>query len=471
MHKHRRELAYLGIFLAGIAVGALRPFAPALDMLGHRVLAVLIWVTGLWILEPFGLSVGASSCCLFALMLLAGLPAGTVFSGFTQTSVWTMVPALFFGYALKKTGLGQRIAYWLLRRIRTVTYPKLIACWALLGVVLSVLTPSITVRVILVMPLALECVQICQIPKHSRGRSLLLLSAWAMAVIPGIGWTTGSLMGPILTGIFSSVDGIPAVSFAGWFRVMFLPAMLVSLLLLVCGALALRPEQPLRVQPSAFDKLYAQLPPMTRQEKTTALVLSCCFALFATGTLHSIPDTATCLFGFFVLCASGVIRPSEISSGISWDIILFVGASMSLSAIFSASGLSGWFSALLFPLFGALLQSPWIFMPAMLVLLFIWRFVDVALLTPTIVVLSSVLPQLQGSYGLSPLAWLPLFCFAICAFFLKYENMFLLIGENTLQDEGWSGKDRTRYASVYFLACLVTILVMIPYWTSLGLFR
>ena len=107
MHKHRRELTYLGIFLAGIAVGVLRPFAPALDMLGHRVLAVLIWVTGLWILEPFGLSVGASSCCLFALMLLAGLPAGTVFSGFTQTSVWTMVPALFFGYALKKTGLGQ----------------------------------------------------------------------------------------------------------------------------------------------------------------------------------------------------------------------------------------------------------------------------------------------------------------------------------------------------------------------------
>ena len=86
-------------------------------------------------------------------------------------------------------------------------------------------------------------------------------------------------------------------------------------------------------------------------------------------------------------------------------------------------------------------------------------------------VLSSVLPQLQESYGLSPLAWLPLFCFAICAFFLKYENMFLLIGENTLQDEGWSDKDRTRYASVYFLACLVTILVMIPYWTSLGLFR
>ena len=55
------------------------PLAPALDVLGHRVLSALIWVTGLWILEPFGLSVGASSSCLFALMLLVGLPAETVF--------------------------------------------------------------------------------------------------------------------------------------------------------------------------------------------------------------------------------------------------------------------------------------------------------------------------------------------------------------------------------------------------------
>jgi anion transporter len=471
MRKHRKELAYLGIFLLGVVIGALKPFAPALDALGHRVLSVLIWVTGLWILEPFGLSVGASACFLFALMLLAGLPAEAVFSGFTQASVWTMLPALFFGYALNKTGLGKRVAYWMLSRIRIVTYPKLILCWALLGIVLSIFTPSITVRVILVMPLALEYVQICGIPRQSRARSLLLLSAWAMAVIPGIGWTTGSLMGPIITGLFSSMEGIPVVSFADWFRVMFPSAILVSTLLLVGGTLVMRPEKPLYVPKTAFKQFYAQLPPISAHERITGTVLCICFLLFVTGSLHGIPDTATCMLGFFLLCAFGVIRQSEISSGISWDIILFVGASMSFGFIFSISGLSDWFSSLLFPLFSSLLQSPWIFMPVILILLFLWRFIDIALLTPTIVVLSSVLPRLHESYGLSPLAWLPLFCFAICAFFLKYENMFLLIGENILQEDGWSNKNRTCYASVYFLACLITVLIMVPYWKSLGLFR
>ena len=200
---------------------------------------------------------------------------------------------------------------------------------------------------------------------------------------------------------------------------MFLPAILVSILLLIGGALIMRPEEPIDVQRAAFDLLYAQLPPISSHEKTTGVVLSICFLLFATSSLHSIPDAVTCLFGIFVLCASHVIQASEISSGISWDIILFVGATMSFGAIFSASGLSEWFAVLLFPLFGSLMLSPWIFMPVMLILLFAWRFIDVALLTLTIAVLSSVLPRLQEIYGLNPLAWLPLFCFAICAFFLK----------------------------------------------------
>lgn len=470
MRKHWKELVFLGPLLAGLALGCLTPFTPELSSLGHRVLMILIWTTGLWILEPFGISFGASSCCMFALLLLAGVPTSSVFSGFTQSSVWTMIPALFFGFALKKTGLGKRISYCLLRRIRTVTYLKLILCWALIGIILSFLTPSITVRVIMITPLAKECAQICGLPRHSRGRSLLLLSAWSMAVIPGIGWTTGSLMGPILTGIFSSVEGIPAVSFADWFQVMFLPAFLTSLLLLIGGAVLLWPEAPLSVSRSAFMQMFARVPPVSSYEKITGAVLSVCFLLFATGSLHNIPDTAICLFGFFLLCLSGVIRPSDISSGISWDIILFVGASMSFGEIFSAAGVSAWLSSILFPLFGDAVRNPWIFMPVMLCLLFLWRFVDVALLTPTIVVLSAVLPSLWQNYGIHPMAWLPLFCFAICAFFLKYENMFLLLGENELLDDGWSGKDRFLYASVFFLACMITTCMMIPYWSSLGLF-
>ncbi len=471
MRRHYREFAFAFVFLSSIAIGLLRPFSPELDVLGHSTLAVLICTTGLWIFEPFGLSVGISSCCMFALTLLVGLPTETVFSGFSQTSVWTMIPTLFFGYVLKKTGLGKRMAYLLLRQIHTVTYPKLILCWSLLGILLSFFTPSITVRVILIIPLALECVQLCGIPKHSRGRSLLLLTAWAMAVIPGIGWSTGSLMGPILTGIFSTVDALPDISFSVWFQVMFLPAMLVSLLLVSAGALILRPRDSLRVEATVFETLYQQLPPLSRPEKISAIVLCSCFLLFATGTVHQIPDVVICLLGFFILCTCRIIQPAEISTGISWDIVLFVGASMSLGSIFTASGLSDWFSKLLFPLFGTILQNPWVFMPVMLTLLFLWRFIDVALLTPTIVVLSSVLPDLKESYGLSPLAWLPLFCFAICSFFLKYENMFLLIGEDILQDNGWTGKDRSKYATVYFAACLVTILAMIPYWTNLGLFN
>ncbi|MGI6119528.1 MAG: hypothetical protein ACOYIB_02985, partial [Desulfosporosinus sp.] len=39
------------------------------------------------------------------------MPPATVFSGFTSPALWTLIPALFLGFVLAKTGLGKRIAY------------------------------------------------------------------------------------------------------------------------------------------------------------------------------------------------------------------------------------------------------------------------------------------------------------------------------------------------------------------------
>ena len=36
-------------------------------------------------------------------------------AGYTSSAVWVLIPALFFGFALIKTGLGKRIAYFVLK--------------------------------------------------------------------------------------------------------------------------------------------------------------------------------------------------------------------------------------------------------------------------------------------------------------------------------------------------------------------
>jgi di/tricarboxylate transporter len=109
------------------------------------------------------------------------MPASTVFSGFTHTAIWTLVAALYFGFVLKKTGLGHRIAFMILKLFRP-TYVSMILAWAVIGIALSLLTPSMTVRVAIMMPIAVNCCELCGLKPGSKGNSLILLTAFIMAL-------------------------------------------------------------------------------------------------------------------------------------------------------------------------------------------------------------------------------------------------------------------------------------------------
>jgi len=64
--------------------------------------------------------------------------------------------------------------------------------------------------------------------------------------------------------------------------------------------------------------------------------------MFVTGRIHHIPDAATCLAGIFLLTVTGVLNGTEIGSGISWDLVIFIGVAMSFGAVFGDTGISEW---------------------------------------------------------------------------------------------------------------------------------
>jgi di/tricarboxylate transporter len=178
--------------IAGLLVGFLNPWSPALNPLGHKVLMGLIIAVGLWVFKPWDIPFSVTGCLLMMIYLVFGITPDKVFSGFTSSALWVLLPALYFGYVLVKTGLGKRISYLVIKAFNP-SFISLILAWVVIGLLLSALTPSITVRVAIVMPLALSCVEVCKLEKGSNGRALILLTAWAMALLPGTGWLTGAL--------------------------------------------------------------------------------------------------------------------------------------------------------------------------------------------------------------------------------------------------------------------------------------
>ncbi|MEL7567699.1 MAG: SLC13 family permease [Dehalobacterium sp.] len=469
MSKTVQKIGFLLFVVISLIIGILQLFQPALDAKGHFVVMILIITIGLWIFKPLNIPFSVSSVLYMACLLAIGVPASNVFSGFSGTAVWSLIPALFYGFVLAKTGLGKRIAYLGMKYVK-ISYPGLLLMWAVIGIVLSMLTPSITVRVVIVTPIALNCANICKLAENSKERSLIMINAWAMAVIPGIGWLSGSLAGPIMSGFFASVPELGAIDFASWAKVSLLPVAVITVLTIFAGYTVLKPSEKLKISKDTFIEEYQKLGSMTNQEKISSIVLVLSFVLFATNSYHKIPDAAVCLAGLFILTAAQIINSKEISSGISWDLVLFIGTTMGFGSVFAATGVSSWMSSMLVDALAPIAGNPWMFVMVVLLIMFLVRFVDIAVFVPTMAIVSSIAPSVFEKYGINPLVWVPLLCIAMNAFFLSYQNMFALVAEANMGGSGWASKHLFRFGTAYFLVCMLSMLVAIPYWISIGMF-
>jgi len=466
--KHIDKIGGVLFAVLAVLVIVVKPF-PALSSQAQNVLGGLLVTIGIWIFKPARLtySMGAFFLAFFA--LVQGLPPSVVFSGFTQSALWTLVPALFFGFVLQKTGLGKRVALGIIKLFKP-TYPSILLAWVLIGVALSILTPSITVRVAIVMPIAVQCCELFALEKKSRGNSLILLTAFAMALMPGSGWLTGALWGPIIQGLFNADPAMSGlVTFSSWFSVAFLPMEIVTVLLVVLGYFVLRPKE--KLPKDAIDKLKAERGlPATRAEKAAACILIGVFVLFLTKSIHGIPDAAVCMLAVIFFYLTGVMSAAEFSSGISWDLAIFIGMALSLSSIFSFTGISTWISGIIVPALAPIARNPWIFMFTVTIIVFAWRFIDIALTIPTMAILTPILPAVFTAYHISPLVWILVYVMAGNSFFLLYQNMWALMAGAIARDRVWQPSHLARYGAVYFAACMIALLVSIPVFIRAGLF-
>jgi len=468
MAKNATHIASALILLAAAFVMLAQPFAD-LSNTTHIMLGGIIITLCIWIFKPLNLPYSVGGLFLAAFSLAVGLSPAVVFSGFSQSAIWTLIPALFFGYVLQRTGLGKRIALGIVKLFKP-SYPTLVLAWVIIGTVLSVLTPSITVRIAIVIPIALECCELCRIEKNSRGNSLILLTAFAMALIPGAGWLSGMLGGPIIQGMFNAVPGLEGlVTFSSWFNVMFLPLMLVTVIVAAAGLFLLKPKEKIPQEVATAIKNYP-LAKMTRQEIIASIILSCVFLMFVTSRFHGIPDVAVCLAAAFAFFLSKLLEPADFNAGVNWDLVVFIGIAISLGGIFVETGLSEWLAGIIVPALSPIGGNPWLFMFGAVTFMFIWRFFDIAIFIPTMAIVIPIIPAIQEAYGIGPLAWLPILIMAHNAFFMAYQNIWAVMSRSIAGERAWDNKHMSAYGVVYFVACLVAVAVSMPLWSSIGLF-
>ena len=457
---------FAAICVLSVILMTARPF-DGLSGLGHCVMGSTLMMVGGWIFRPWDIPCSVSGLFFLGAMLILGMPPAAVFSGFSQNALWTLIPALFFGFALQKTGLGQRIALYLLKAFPS-NWAAVICAWVIIGLALSLVTPSMTVRAAIMIPIAAQCCRLYELPKGSKSAAFLQITALMMAIVPGNGWLTGTLTGPIIQGIFDSTRGLEGViTFDSWLKASLLPVLVTTVVLAVLGFFFLRPE--VKLSRDTFLAGAERRTRASRHELETAVILGICCVLFFTGNIHHIPNTAICLFAVVLLFVLGVAEPEEFSTAVSWDLIVFIGTGLCMSGIFTEAGLSDWLSDAIAPALTALTERPVIFVFLILTLLFLWRFVDVTTLIPTTVVLAPIVQRVSVQAGISPMVWTTLFSLAICSVFLSYTNMWAAMGRRLVGDYAWTESQVFRYGLAYFAACCAGVACAIPLWTAQGL--
>jgi anion transporter len=460
-----RTFIWLGAASAAGLTVALLPAPPQLSTVAQRVLGILVFSAIMWAAQV--LNNGVTSALMMGLMILAGVRPPLALSGFSGGPYWILVAVLFYGCAMKKTGLAQRVSYYILS-LFPASYPGILTAFFLIGFALALGIPSMTVRTAIMVPIAWAMVQELGLPARSRGSALILLTTVEMAVVPGLAFLTGSLNGPVVVAAFEAKH--IAISWGGYAQVLALPTLLLCGLILWANQVLLRPEAPLAQSGNfAKDRLKA-LGSFRGQELITAIVVVISIALWATDRYHHIPSFVIGIFALGIFALAGIIKDEDISTGVSWTLLLFLGGIFGLANVIQEYKVANWMAGLFVPIAQHLVFSTVVTLIAAALLMLAFRFIDPSAFIAIPVIFLSIV-DVTGHAGIPPLVLMAALLLPSAPFWLSYQNFWLALGEAVTGNQAFTARDRVRLASVYAALALATVAVSIPYWKLIGLLK
>ena len=457
----RRLVSACGGIAVALAIASM-PRLGQLDPTGQRALAIIALGVVWWATNV--LNAGITAIMVLGLMLAAGVPGTVALSGFAASGFWILVSVLFFGHAMDKTGLARRVAYRILLVCRP-TYPGILGAFLLIGFVLTLGIPSMTVRTAILVPIAWALVQAIGLERPGRGSALIVLSTFEMAVLPGCALLTGALWGPYLAGLFANQQ-IP-LAWMDYARVMFVPTLVWCVLVLVGNMLVLRPKGGLGVTRDIVSAELRALGTMRREEGVTLAIVGLSIAAWASQPWHAVPPEAIGMLALTALFAGGVLQPADIGTGIPWHLALFVGGMLSLSSVMTTCKISAWLAGFIVPLVQPAAGHPWALVTVLGLAVMAMRFIDpVGFIT--IAAFFLALAGIAPGWGVPPIVLAGVIVLPLHVFWFNYQNIWIVMTEGMTQKQAYTDRDRQRLGTVYAVATVLALWIAVGWWELIG---
>jgi anion transporter len=465
-HQKSNRMRWIGFAIAivvGLVMLAL-PTPQGLTYTGHVVLAIIMFTVMLWI---FGvMNNGATGILMMGLMIAAHVKPGVVLGAFAGGAFWILLCVLFYGLAMTKTGLARRISYYILS-IFPATYTGVQLSFLVIGLLLSLGIPSNTVRVAIMVPIAWSMTKALGLGNRSSGSALIMLTATEMSFIPGNTWIYGSLLGPLVEGLFRSQN--LSIGWGSFFLVCGLPNLVICVLLLLVNRWIFKPDTPLNATRDLVSENLKSLGKVTRHEFITALVIVLSVVFWVTaGHLHHWPSFLVGMFAVAVFYLTGVVKDSDVGTGIPWMLLIFIGTAFGLADVVKEVKIADWLGNCLAPMVQHFTFSTVVLLMVVVLAMFILRFIDTTGFIAFAVLFLPIYGLLQKS-GIPPLVLMGALVLANTPFWIPYQNAWIAIGEGITEGQAFSPKQRVQSATAYAVIVLVVVGLSVGYWKMVHL--
>jgi hypothetical protein len=186
-----------------------------------------------------------------------------------------------------------------------------------------------------------------------------------------------------------------------------------------------------------------------------------------TQPLHRVPAEAIGMIALTLLFAAKILVPTEIGTGISWGLALFVGGLLSLTTVIATFKISAWLGTYIVPAVQPFAANPWLLFTAIAVLVVAMRFIDPAGMI-TIGIFFLALQAFFAERGLDSLVLVGAILLPLHVFWFTYQNLWMIMTEGITERKAFTDRDRFRTATVYLAVSLVALWISTGFWKLIG---
>lgn len=449
------SFVYAGVFLAVIVLLLTGALADWVVVLGASSLMILT--------DAVFRKVGIMTEPVFT---MPGL-----FGAFSGSTVWLVIMVFALSAGIGKSGLLNRIAIAILS-VFPPTYTGAVVAMMCTGTVLSPLIPSVNAKVNILIPFATSTTEEMGIKPRSKGALGLFTACYLPAYLGGNAFLTGSVYVSVICGFITSYAAALGVEGASFNFVSWLMAASVWFVVLLAGtflfcAVLCRPAEKVEFSRTFFKDRLKEMGAMRRDEKIAGAILVIALLLWSTSSFHGMDTAMIGWAAICVMCATGLLAPSDFNTKIPWSLVVFIGSLLGMANYMSTLGWSDAIAGVLGPILAPLVASPWIFVPFICIFTYLLRFLIIEQNTALVVVMA-IFGGLMHAAGMNLYVIIFTEFMSSMCWTVPYMNPFAMATLGVAGGKYVTFPEMRRASILYMAINLVGCTASIPLWYALG---